>query len=453
MLWNFNSTIKIFAQYPEILNKGLHGIEKECLRIDKNGNLAMTPHPKGLGSSLQNPNITTDFCESQLELITPAFETIEKTLRYLEKLHYFTYKNIGDELLWPLSMPCRLPAEEDIPIARYGDSPEGKKRETYRKGLALRYGKTMQTICGIHYNTSFSLELWDILFNNFGQNSKKQNFINESYLHLVRNFIRFRWLLVYLFGVSPYCDKSYPLQTKEKTNNAISLRLRNRGYSNTVTLDIHYDNFEEHIKSLKKAVQTPYEPYAALGVEKNGEMQQLNDHLLQVGNEYYFPIRLKPKIPYNDLIDALDQNGVAYIEIRMFDLNPFEKLGIGREELLFCHMFLLFCLLNENSSVNNQTLNESSKNQNIVAINGRSQNVILQDENREIPLKNWGKELLMKMLPLAEVMNKSKIVVQYLKKLDQTENLPGFQLAKEMDNNTFMRYGIHKAKKIAQNFT
>jgi len=46
------------------------GIEKEGLRVLPSGHLALTPHPAALGSALTHPHITTDYSESQLELIT-----------------------------------------------------------------------------------------------------------------------------------------------------------------------------------------------------------------------------------------------------------------------------------------------------------------------------------------------------------------------------------------------
>ncbi|MEK9766200.1 MAG: glutamate--cysteine ligase, partial [Thalassolituus sp.] len=40
------------------------GLEKEGLRCDNNGRIAQTPHPKGLGSALTHPSITTDYSEA-----------------------------------------------------------------------------------------------------------------------------------------------------------------------------------------------------------------------------------------------------------------------------------------------------------------------------------------------------------------------------------------------------
>ena len=146
-----------------LLRQCLHGIERECLRVDGNGQLALTPHPQALGSALTHAQITTDYSESLLEFITPAEADPAETLADLERIHRFAYSKLGDEYLWSPSMPCPLPAEEDIPIARYGNSNIGKLKYVYRKGLALRYGKTMQCIAGIHYNFSLPEALWPLL--------------------------------------------------------------------------------------------------------------------------------------------------------------------------------------------------------------------------------------------------------------------------------------------------
>src|SRR5690349_2715322 len=94
------------------------GIEKESLRVTAGGALALTPHPASLGSALKHPHITTDFSESQLELITGVHPSTASCLAELERIHQFVYTRIGDEIMWCASMPCGLPAENDIPIGR-----------------------------------------------------------------------------------------------------------------------------------------------------------------------------------------------------------------------------------------------------------------------------------------------------------------------------------------------
>ena len=60
----FSSAVK------DTMNFGKLGIEKESLRILQS-QITQSAHPKKMGSALCNRYITTDFSESQLELITP----------------------------------------------------------------------------------------------------------------------------------------------------------------------------------------------------------------------------------------------------------------------------------------------------------------------------------------------------------------------------------------------
>src|SRR5690606_26674931 len=130
------------------------GIEKESLRVDAEGRLALTPHPETLGSALTHSQITTDYSEALLELITQPRASVEALLQELEETHRFVARNLGDEIMWNQSMPPKLPPEEDIPIGWYGTSNSGMLKHVYRRGLAHRYGKAMQCIAGIHYNFS-----------------------------------------------------------------------------------------------------------------------------------------------------------------------------------------------------------------------------------------------------------------------------------------------------------
>ena len=145
-----------------LLGECLHGIERECLRVTRDGQLALTPHPQALGSALTHAQITTDYSESLLEFITGTAKDPAATLAELDSIHRFAYDKLNGELLWSTSMPCQLPNEETIPIARYGSSNIGRLKYVYRKGLALRYGKTMQCIAGIHYNFSLPEKLWQL---------------------------------------------------------------------------------------------------------------------------------------------------------------------------------------------------------------------------------------------------------------------------------------------------
>ena len=146
------------AKKLDILAQGLHGIERETLRVNDDLTISQKDHPTALGDKLTDPFITTDFAESQLELVTAAFETIDQSVDSLRELHKRVIKGLDNEYIWPLSMPAVLPPDKEIIIAKFGSSLAAQEKEMYRKGLALRTGKKSQMISGIHYNFSFSDE-------------------------------------------------------------------------------------------------------------------------------------------------------------------------------------------------------------------------------------------------------------------------------------------------------
>ena len=192
-----------------VLRGGRKGVEKESLRVTPAGRLAATPHPAALGAALTNPDITTDFSEALIELVTPPFEHSWELLQYLCDLHQFVYRHLGDELLWTTSMPCAIRGDDEIPLARYGSSNVGRMKTIYRRGLGLRYGRMMQAISGVHFNYSFSPRLWDVFESVNKSRAPRQDFVSEQYFAVLRNYRRFGWLILYLFGTSPALSKSF----------------------------------------------------------------------------------------------------------------------------------------------------------------------------------------------------------------------------------------------------
>jgi glutamate--cysteine ligase len=155
MLTDLMSQVFDQSDADQLLGFG-RGIEREALRTTKAGQLSLTAHPSALGEKLTHPLVTTDFSEAQLELITPVHNSNEAVLHHLKQIHQWTAQRLDGEQLWPGSMPCALPSDDQIPLAYYGDSNAGRLKTTYRHGLGLRYHRTMQTICAVHYNFSFN---------------------------------------------------------------------------------------------------------------------------------------------------------------------------------------------------------------------------------------------------------------------------------------------------------
>ena len=422
-----------------LLEQCLHGIERECLRVTADARLAQTPHPEELGSALTNDQITTDYSESLLEFITPALPDPAETLASLDKIHRFAYSKLGNEFLWSPSMPCPLPAEEDIPIAYYGTSNIGQLKYVYRKGLALRYGKTMQCIAGIHYNFSLPEVLWPVLMKDEGFVGTERDYQSNAYIALIRNFRRYNWLLMYLFGASPALDagflrgRSHQLEQLDADTlylpYATSLRMSDLGYQSNAQAGLTpcYNDLNSYTDSLRKAVATPYAPYVEIGTHKDGEWVQLNTNILQIENEYYSNIRPK-RVTYTGErpIQALVARGVQYVEVRLLDINPFLPVGIDLPEARFLDAFMLYCAFQESPQFDNTTCSDCSSNFMSVVKEGRRPGLQLQRDGQPVDLKEWAAELLEQIAPLAALLDASHGGDAHSKALDE-------QLAKVKD--------------------
>jgi glutamate--cysteine ligase len=379
------------------------GIEKESLRVRPDGTLATTGHPPALGSALKHPRITTDFSESQLELITGVHTSAEACLKELTEIHQVVFRAIGDELLWVSSMPCNLPADDAIPIGRYGSSNIGRMKTIYRTGLSHRYGRRMQTISGIHYN--FSLP---------------DGRSDDEYFALIRNFRRNGWLLLYLFGASPAVCPSFVAGRDHRLERlgastlylpyATSLRMGRLGYQSDAqsSLAVSYNDLKSYAASLEEALTRPYPAYEAIGIRQGDEYRQLATTLLQIENEFYGTIRPKRVIRRGERpLHALRDRGVEYVEVRLMDLDPFVPIGITAGTVRFLDVFLLHCLLCDSPPDTPEERTEVVENKLRVASRGREPGLRLMREGEEVPLADWAEEVLADCAPIAEALDRA----------------------------------------------
>jgi glutamate--cysteine ligase len=387
---------------PASALKGMRrGIEKESLRTLPSGALCATPHPVALGSALTHPHITTDYSESQLELITGAHLDIDACLDQLTQIHQYVYRSIGDEMLWVGSMPCGLPADENIPIGVYGTSNVARAKSVYRMGLGHRYGRRMQTISGIHYNWSLP------------------GLSSDDYFGLIRNFRRHSFVLLYLFGASPavcgsfVAGREHGLQPLHGGTlylpHATSLRMGRLGYQSDAqaSLAVSYNSLHSYGASLQDALTQPYPPYEAIGIRNpGGEYTQLATSLLQIENEFYGTIRPKRVIyPGERPLHALRERGVEYVEVRCMDLDPFVPVGIEAATMRFIDLFLMHCLLSDSPPDTPQELAALGRNQQRVAAQGRQPGLTLERGDGELSLVEWAAQIVDGIAPLAEALD------------------------------------------------
>jgi glutamate--cysteine ligase len=402
---------RLRALTPALLRGLNRGIEKESLRVEPDGALALTPHPRALGSALTHPHITTDFSESLIELITGVHTDVGSCLGELERIHQFVYRRIGDELLWAASMPCCLPNEQQIPIARYGTSNVAQAKTVYRVGLTHRYGKRMQMIAGLHYNWSLPAAAWALP--GFGDPS-------AGYFALIRNFRRNAWLLMYLFGASPAVCSTFVEGRRHGLQpfgpgtlylpHATSLRMGRLGYLSDAQekLLVSYNSLAEYTASLYDAMTQPYPAYEKIGIRDGNGYRQLATSLLQIENEFYSTIRPKRVIdPGERPLHALRERGVEYVEVRAMDLDPFSPIGIGAQTVRFLDVFLLHCLLSDSAPDTPAEIETVNRNKQRVAARGREPGLRLDRGARSVELRAWGGEVLRECEPIADALDRA----------------------------------------------
>jgi len=401
-----------------VVQGGRKGVERESLRVTPEGRISQRRHPEALGSALTNEHITTDYSEALIELVTPPFRQSWELLQYLCDIHQFVYRHLDQELLWTTSMPCALEGDASIPIAQYGRSNIGCMKTVYRRGLGWRYGRMMQAISGVHFNYSFPEHFWSVLADVLESRDSSQDFISDAYFGLLRNYRRYGWIVLYLFGVSPAVCKSFLAgrdivlpQLDSGTYyepHATSLRMSDLGYRNKsqAGVNISVNSLAEYVRDLKRAISAPHPEYERIGAKVNGEYRQLNANLLQIENEYYSFIRPKRVAHSGERpTKALMRAGVEYVEVRALDVSAFDPVGVNQNKLRFLEAFLALCVLKSSAPLQSGEQLDLDANHVTVARRGREPGLELKRDGRSYAMLSWAQELLDEMRGVCELLD------------------------------------------------
>ncbi|EOR27727.1 bifunctional glutamate--cysteine ligase/glutathione synthetase [Clostridium sartagoforme AAU1] len=425
-------------EYKNKLLKGNFGVERETLRIDREGKLALTKHPKVFECKISHPYITTDFSESQIELITPTVNTVEETYSFLNLLYDITALEIKDELLWPQSMPCSIPEDDFIPVADYGDCGNGKGASDYRKKLLKKYGGKKQLISGIHYNFSFNEELIKDLYKILGKEEDYREFRDNIYLKVVRNYLRYRWLLIYLLGGTTIMHESFGDKcvvnldkvSKDGFSNdgVVSYRNSECGYKNPIDLYPDYSSVKDYVTSVNRFI---------------------DDKLIDSHKELYTQIRLKA-IDNTKFLESLLNDGINYLEIRSIDINPFSKAGISLEDLNFINIFTIYLLIKEESSYETWQ-QEAQNNQNIISMYGQM-DVVLNKNGKTISKKDWALEILSEIRVMNNelCLGKEEVVDNMIEKVLNPKLTYAYKLSEMVKKEGFLEGHIKLAKEYRE---
>ena len=300
-----------------VLFSGGFGLERETLRVDSSGRMAMTPHP------FDDPHLTRDFCENQLEIITPVCSSVHEVVESLAELDSRARQELSKrgERIWLCSDPPHFETEDDIRIADFSGSQSSKR--SYREKLQQRYGKRLMLYSGIHFNYSLSSQLLERFYNESGSEQSLSDFRDSLYLRLKKQLMRYSWLIVLLTSASPVYDRSL---IEDHARGAVftgeaSLRNSSKGYWNHFVPVLDYSSLTAYTDSIR---------------------QYIDKGVLFSASELYLPIRLKPR-GVNSL-EGLARNGIDHLELRMFDLDPRYPLGVSEEDLSFAQILILYLL-------------------------------------------------------------------------------------------------------------
>ena len=429
---NFKSLTKI---PPNEILEGSFGIEWESLRANGDGELSLTPHPEIFGDKFTNPLITTDFSESQIEIITPAFDTIDEAFSTFSLLSDLVNSSLPeDEYLWFQSIPCILPYWDKIPIAQY--SEEGEASQKYREELAKKYGVKKQMISGVHFNFSFSDNLLRKLHYMEDPELSFQEFKNNVYLKIARNYLRYCWLIIYLTGCSIGSHKTFSnecihlMDAKDEygsyySTKGPSFRNASCGYKNLKNLYPSYSSVESFATDIQKFI---------------------DDGDLSEAKELYTQIRLKPKNP-KDMLNSLNQDGIEYIEIRTLDINPFYKCGLVLHDMTFLHLFLIYMYIKEESDY--PLWQEEAKiNEENVAEKAYVDSMRLLRDGEEVTLRSWAADIINEMYGMCEVLgiDHMKTLSMMMNRIANPDLTYGKRLLKLIDKDGYINVHMELSK-------
>lgn len=370
---------------------GSFGIEWESLRAHSDGKLSLTPHPEIFGDKLTNPLVTTDFSESQIEIITPTFDSIDEAFDIFSLLADVVNASLpDDEYLWFQSIPCILPYANQIPIAQY--SEEGEESQKYREALARKYGLKKQMISGVHFNFSFSDVTLQKLHKLTGTDMSFRLFKDEIYLKVARNYLRYCWLIIYLTGCSIgshatfSADCIHLMDARDAygsyySTKGPSFRNASCGYKNLKELNPSYKSVDDFTGDVQSFID-------------KGDLSE--------AKELYTQIRLKPSDPKNYLA-SLQEDGIEYVEIRTLDINPFYKCGLIRHDMKFLHIFLIYLLVKDESDYEDWQ-REARINEENSAEKAYDEDMRLLKDGNEITLQCWAAEIINEMYGMCDAL-------------------------------------------------
>jgi glutamate--cysteine ligase len=223
-----------------------------------------------------------------------------------------------------------------------------------------------------------------------------------------------------------------------------------------------YNTMMDYMRSLAQAVRKPYAPYAELGLKRGDDWWQINTNVLQIENEYYATIRPKRVIRTGERpLEALCSRGIQYIEVRCMDVDPFEPIGISLQTARFLDVYLLHCALNESRPIDLAQGEINANNFAKVVKEGRRPGLLLNGDGCDKSLPDWGSELLLAMLPVAQLLDSqcggqshSQALEAQRAKLSDVSLTPSAKVLQQViaNGSSYAAFGLQQSKTHTADF-
>ena len=337
-------------------------------------------------------------------------------------------------------MPPILPADDELIKVASFKEPEITQ---YREYLSQKYGKRKQLLSGIHFNFSFNSDFIRTLYDVTDREISFREFNDEMYLKVARLYLKYSWLVIYLFGANSVAHESY-MTCATRTCNKItpdtydfhgSSSFRNgvSGYRNLKHFYVSYNSLSNYLRDIRNAI---------------------DDGTIIAAKEYYSQVRLKG-YSKGSVLEDLEQNGINYIEIRTLDLNPLVPLGLTVKQLNFMHMMLVYCLLAPDFCMTDDDYRFANINQLQAADANRDEDIMLHfaaNEHRSV--LEWGNEFIQNMYDTLEPLNLPKEQLLVLKDFQNILVKDDFSTAKIIKewviSNGYSEFFMQKAKEYKE---
>lgn len=306
----------------KLLFEGNFGIRTQMHRILANGRASKFPYPEDLGSRLHNPYLTSGYSDTLMESNAIIVKSARSAVRNLEIIEQIIDGDLQDnERLWPLSLaPSPIYLHDLDYLTNNTTKPDSKEFVEY---LTNKYGVNRGLLAGVHVGYSLDSELIQLLYNNFFKEefSDEATFRNFLYFKLGQGYYMLQWLFTYIFGASPVPPKIQKILDPDLDHQVRSFRNGPEGYGNLPGEQVDYSSFETYVSTLNKFL-------------KDGTY--MNTH------EFFGPVVLHTK---SDDLSKIKEEGVEFISMRMFDLDPFARAGISEDTLNFIELVMVYHLL------------------------------------------------------------------------------------------------------------